>query len=204
MKRKGKTAPLLCPVLLFAAAGITGVIAYQTDGGNVENRLTPGFNDSQVTEEFPQPDPVFPEEEQILTKKVAVTNVEGVPCFVRVALRVSTSDIPVIFQFEGKDGYHEADWELGEDGYYYYQHVLEEKETTSVLVDGVRIGGEASLEEYLNATEELDILVYAETVQAKNGDTGEYWPSPGEAWKYYLNTPQTRGDTREGSGGMRE
>lgn len=189
MRRKTRLEPILCSLLLFVVAGIAGIIAYQTDASTVWNRMVPGWNTSEITEEFPEPDPIPPDEENAVAKRVAVTNTSGVPCFVRVLLRVSNSDIPAAFLYGGEEGYHTGDWILGEDGYYYYQSVLEEGQVTSDLIDGVRVGGDSDWKDYWDPIQDIRVLVYAETVQAKNADTGMEWESVEAAWEHYLSIP---------------
>lgn len=189
MRKRAGMEPILCAVMLFLATGIAGIIAYQTDASSVQNDMVPGWNESEITEEFPEPDPVIPDQTNVAAKKVAVTNTAGVPCYVRVYLAAENSDIPLAFLYEGETGYHTEDWVLEEDGYYYYKHVLEEGEDTSYLIDSVRIGGSTEKEEYWDVISDIRILVYAETVQAKNADTGEAWKSYQEAWDHYLSVP---------------
>ena len=177
---------LLCAVLLILGTGITQVIAYQTDSGERQNAFSPGYNDSEITEEYPPPDPINPGENRTIVKKVAVTNQASVPCYVRVALKASNSDLPITYMFGGQDGYNKSDWEL-KDGYYYYKHVLNVQNRTSYLIDSVRVNGDQADTTYLNKTEQVSIFVYAETVQAKNADTGELWSSYQEAWDHYHN-----------------
>lgn len=60
MRKRAGMEPILCAVLLFLATGIAGIIAYQTDASSVQNDMVPGWNESEITEEFPKPDPVIP------------------------------------------------------------------------------------------------------------------------------------------------
>ena len=46
--------------VVFLTAQISGVIAYQTDEASMCNRFVPGWNESGITEEFPEPEPVIP------------------------------------------------------------------------------------------------------------------------------------------------
>lgn len=188
MKKRIRLEPIFCTILLLAVTGAAGIIAYQTDASTVRNQMIPGWNESEITEDFPDPDPIIPEEPSKIVKKVAVTNTAGVPCYVRVLMKSSNSDIPLKFLYQGEEGYHTDDWTLGEDGYYYYNHILEEGESSSYLIDSVAIGGEEDLSDYWEAVSEVHILVYAETVQARNADTGTYWESCQAAWEYYLST----------------
>ena len=191
MRKKIRLEPIVCSILLFLITGTMGIIAYQTDKAFVQNRLLPGWNDGEIIEEFPDPPPIVPGEEGNIVKKVSVGNKAGVPCFVRVFLKPSNSDIPMAFLYDGKEGYHTADWVLGEDGYYYYKYILEEGQNTSNLIDGVKIKADMELSEYWNHVKKVEILVYAETIQAKNSNTGMFWNSYEEAWEYYLTTIET-------------
>lgn len=193
MRNKMWPELILCVSLLVLTTQIAGAIAYQTDNTSAKNQFVPGMNESEITEEFPDPSPIVPGDSHTVTKKIKITNKEGVPCFVRVCVKSANSDIPVTFLYEGEEGYHEEDWILGEDGYYYYKYVLEEGEDTSVLMDGVQIGNDSNFSEYWGNVSNLSVLVYAETVQAKNADTGTYWETFEDAWTYYLTKLKEEG-----------
>lgn len=187
MRKKIWIQSVMYFAVVFLTAQISGVIAYQTDEASMCNRFVPRWNESEITEEFPEPKPVIPGENHTITKKIKVTNTSGVPCFVRIFLKSSNSDIPLEFLYEGEVGYHKEDWILGEDGYYYYKHILEEGTETSELIDGIQIKDDTKLSEYWGDATTLSVLVYGETVQAKNSDTGMYWESYEEAWNHYLS-----------------
>ena len=62
-------------------------------------------------------------------------------------------------------------WTLEPDGFYYYNHVLEPGETTDDVFDSVTIKSDVLKEEIKN----LDVLVYAEAVQAGDLSMDEAW-----------------------------
>lgn len=185
-RKRWQILPIVCSVLLLPAVGVTGIIAYQTAFGEVQNQISPGFNDSEIEEEFPVPDPIIPGEATARVKKVAVKNVAGVPCFVRIMLKISSSDLPIVFTYDGKTGYNTDDWVLESDGYYYYKKPLNVNESTTYVVDGIQTKAEEQSEQQ-NQADVVSVYVYAETVQAKNAHTGMEWKDYREAWQYYGN-----------------
>ena len=67
-------------------------------------------------------------------------------------------------------------WVVGEDGYYYYTHVVEVGDSTTDLFDSVTINGEAE------ATE-IRVNVYEESVQTTDGSVT--YEDYEEAWAHY-------------------
>ena len=163
------------------------VIVYQQTKHLCVIDLFPDGMKVRLQRNFRNPSPLFQGRIIRSQKKIKVTNTSGAPCFVRIFLKSSNSDIPLEFLYEGEVGYHKEDWILGEDGYYYYKHILEEGTETSELIDGIQIKDDTKLSEYWGDATTLSVLVYGETVQAKNSDTGMYWESYEEAWNHYLS-----------------
>ena len=65
---------ILAVVILLSAWSAAGVFAYFTGGDRITNRFGVGYNDVEIREEFPDPDP----EDEEITKKVSFVNaVEG-------------------------------------------------------------------------------------------------------------------------------
>ena len=78
---------------LTAVCGFGGTYAYFTYLREMKNRFTVGHNEITVTEEYDPPDEIIPGEETSFFKKVQVENTGSVPCYVRVRLEYSDSDM---------------------------------------------------------------------------------------------------------------
>ena len=130
-------AGLLCGMIavISAVSGTASATAYMSDHADVNNQFVIGNNTTTVEEEFPTPTPVPPGEH--VAKKVKVTNQGNVPCYIRVALSYSED----LIALENLDT---ENWEAGEDGYYYYKHVVEVGSSTTNLVTGVPAKVEAT------------------------------------------------------------
>lgn len=100
----------------------------------------------------------------MVTKEVNVVNNSDIPVYVRMRAEVSNSDL--LGPLSINDG-----WTLKSDGFYYYSRALEPRGRSGNLFDSVTIKKSALKEELKN----LDVLVYAEAVQAGNLSMDEAW-----------------------------
>lgn len=170
-------------LVLLVATGMT--LAYQTAHDHELNTIMPGYNDTAIEEHFPTPKPAEPGESDY-TKEVAVKNYNSVPCYVRVFVKVANEDIKVEYLYHGKEGMNTEDWVYNpEDQFYYYKAVLNPGETTQNLMDQIRVTVPENV--YTEDLEEESVIIYEESVQSKNADTGENWPTYQEAWKHYTD-----------------
>ena len=158
---------LICGVIAVVSAVSGSATAYLSDKLQINNQFTIGKNTTTIEEEFPTPTPVPPGGS--VTKKVSVRNQGDVPCYVRVMLTFSEDNVSL----EGGDT---ENWVVGEDGYYYYTHVVEVGDSTTDLFDSVTINGEAE------ATE-IRVNVYEESVQTTDGSVT--YEDYEEAWAHY-------------------
>lgn len=168
-------AGLLCGTIavISAVSGTASATAYMSDYADVNNQFVIGNNTTGVDEEFPTPTPVPPGENVV--KKVKVTNQGNVPCYIRVALSYSEDLIAL-------DGLDTENWEVGEDGYYYYKHVVEVGSGTTNLFSGVTVKGQTE-------ASEIRINVYEESVQTTDGS--ESYKDYKEAWAHFGGGEQT-------------
>ena len=176
--KKGKWM-LAAACMMLVGIYTTGVaFAYMTDYEVKTNKVAVSYNDSNITEEFPDPTPVIPGQEQTYTKKVTVTNKESVPCFIRVSIDYSSSDIGnhvTLQQLNTKDWEYVGksdNQKLG--GYYYYKEPVASGQSTNALIDGITIGKEADCTD----ADEFTVIVYEESVQQTGTNTYlEEWNS---------------------------
>lgn len=103
-------------------------------------------------------------------KKVSVTSNGSKQAYVRVKLTPAWSDAElstdnVILNLG-------TDWVLSE-GYYYYKHILNEGETTTLLLNGVTFDGVKTTNSYQSASFTID--VQAEAVQASHYAFRDVW-----------------------------
>lgn len=191
MVRKKKTTFILSMLLVTGVimAGSGAAVAYLTDYSNTVNKFKTGNNTTEISEDFPNPDPLEPGKDATITKLVEILNDNSdgnsVPCYVRAKVYYSTSDLGT-YTIEGMS----SKWVLGSDGYYYYTEVLEPGEKTEPFMKSVKIDASTADTIYAAELEHFNINVYEESYQAKNPDTQEYmtWQ---EAWSSALHTEIT-------------
>lgn len=145
---------------------LSGTSAYLTDHGEIINRITAGYNETETEEEFPDPDPVSPGE--MVVKKVRVRNQGPVPRYIRISLAVSQGNVVL-------EGLDTENW-IQEDEFYYYRHVVNPGDSTSELFEGV-------IPENCKEAESITVTVMEESVQAC--DAGVPYRNYREAWKHY-------------------
>ena len=146
-KVKGKKRFFLitCLMLLCAVAGIGGVLAYFTDSEQTNNKLK-------------------------VKKEVRVKN-NGSDTYVRMQILFSDSDM----QQYCTVNWNTTDWELKNDGYYYYKKILPKGSKTTPLFTTVTVSKNAPEDEM----KDFDIIVREESLQVG------YFKSADEAWSAY-------------------
>lgn len=146
-------------LIAFVAVGMTYAYIYSS---NIKvNTFEIGENVSQITEEFEEPtyDQMVPGGK--VTKDVKVTNT-GMPSYVRVYVAISSSDFEETFSID----WNTTDWTQGSDGYWYYNKVVGEGESTSSLMTTVTFNDKIT--DFKNKVKNAEgISVYEETVQAQ-------------------------------------
>lgn len=191
---------------LTAVCGFGGTYAYFTYLREMKNRFTVGHNEITVTEEYDPPDEIIPGEETSFFKKVQVENTGSVPCYVRVRLEYSDSDMkqfctnvlgenraPAEEWGDRIEEFSDGRWIFGTDGWYYYRDVLEVGERTDRLLEKVEVSVPQELEDRIK---EFEILVYGESIQTMINQAGEDGKPTAaeaddyrEAWEQILKEP---------------
>lgn len=171
-------------IMLFISLGLIPVsLAYQTDHKALSNPISAGHNTSAVHEQFPSPTPLLPGKKQTYAKKVSVINHNSVPCYIRVSVNYSDSDVG---QAVTLTDLNTTDWvflsskqdsKLG--GYYYYKHPIKPGAATAALFTSLTVaaGGDFS---NLTSEDTFDVMIYEESVQ--QGSHRSY----ADAWKTWI------------------
>ena len=154
--------------------------AYMVDKETADNVMTIGNNTIEIVENFQPPEGGYKGGE-IIPKEVKVTNIESVPCYVRVYLESTYSDVDweievprfamakALGENEGVlldelpmnkvfDGWVRS----SDDGWYYYTKPLGVGESTTTLLDFVCYRDENF--DWFDV-EDVDVYVYSESIQ---------------------------------------
>ena len=115
-----------------------------------------------IEEDFTTPSDPKPGDQ--ISKKPRVVNDSNVNCYVRMRVNVTNEDLldPISVN---------SGWTLKSDGFYYWNSVLKPGEKTGNLFENVRIKSDALKEDI----HDLDVLVYAEAVQAGSNSADSAW-----------------------------
>lgn len=190
-KKKKTVLAAASGVALVALVGV--LLAYFGANDKEPNLIGVGEDEITVTEVFTQPNQ---EQEYAYRKLVKIENTGSIPCYVRVRLEFSNSDVQSYASFSADetdppadDTFYSADpnadnsyishlpegWEYVKDqstddptaGYYYYTSPVAPESSTAALISWVKM-------EYENETDiqAHDIYVYAESVQTVDPTTG--------------------------------
>lgn len=162
MKKK-----ILNTIMLIGAAGILGSGAAFTSAYLISNaQKVNTLNATEVTvsieEDFESPKD--PKPGDVIAKKPRAVNTSSIDIYVRMRAEVSNSDLlePIAIN---------QSWTLKSDGFYYYNKVLKPGASTENLFDNVVIKSDIEKEDIRN----LDVLVYAEAVQAGKLTVEQAW-----------------------------
>ena len=183
MKRKLLILSVLAICLATLAAG---TVAFFTAEGKAHNVITTGgveiavqeWADEAKTAPFEDLTGVMPN--TTVTKIAEIKNTGASDAWIRVKVEKN-------IQLQGEDtpntdlvelNLNDTDWELGQDGYYYYNQALKPGKVTKPIFTTVTFDA-AMGNEYQNATASVD--VFAQAVQkANNGAsamTANGWPN---------------------------
>ena len=184
MKRK----LLILSVLAICIATLTtGTLAFFTSEGRAHNVITTGgvkiavqeWADKGKEKPFRNLEGIMPS--MTVTKIAEIKNTGASDAWIRVKVEKN-------IQLQGKGtpdtdlvelNLNDTDWELGQDGYYYYNQALKPNAVTEPIFTAVTFNANMG-NEYQNATASVD--VFAQAVQtANNGSTvleAAGWPTP--------------------------
>lgn len=172
-------------IIFILCYPLLGTSAFLSDAEHAVNSTSIGYNDTSIKEEFPSPDPIEPEKESIITKKVSITNQDSVNCFIRVSIDYSDADIGNQCKLNNLDTTNwifipkEGNPKLG--GFYYYTKAVNPGESTTTLFDSVTISSGADYQ-YHESGDSFQIIVYEESIQEKEGLSYE------QVWDRFIQT----------------
>lgn len=164
MAKKFRVAAVLAACIFSSAAGVT--CAYLTAHDSAENILNGSRVETGIVEEFEPPEDPGPG--SVVKKSPRIHSDSNVDCYVRARVMFTNDGAGLCEPLEINDG-----WVLAEDGYYYWGAPLSPGKDTGSLFDTVQIRSDIEEEDI----RPFDILVYAESVQAKGVDAGQAWAS---------------------------
>ncbi len=164
---------LVCMTVALLFGGVSGIVAYLTDGDTVTNPFDVSLSDVEINEEFnPEPDG------SVIHKKVRLQNTGNCLSFVRTKVLFSDSDIGDYCRLAADTVTKDVkggQWVHGDDGYYYYTRPLLPGEYTLYLFKEIEVDGSLS-QEYT-----LDVIVYSESYQA---DDSRFYDAALGTWNY--------------------
>ncbi len=159
MKRTSMFLGMLA-FIFIVCSGMQGSYACFLDKDERVNLFSLGSDDVEVLEEFPE-NTVYSNE--VVTKGVCFQNTGSVPCYIRAKYYFSTLEA-----MENMEVLLESPlWKYAEDGYFYYQQVLQPGEKTEKLMSGVQCAAERTMKK------PFDMHIFTETVQFEEGLTPE-------------------------------
>ncbi|WP_312461026.1 hypothetical protein [Proteiniclasticum sp.] len=178
MKRNKRIIAVLAITSILAVM-VFQTLAFFTAEDTALNRVTMGnvaliLNDNTIDPETKEIEPFPPEGFElvmpgdVVDKIVSVTNDGDNPIWVRVrldrSLILANEAADIDFNVLGLD-LNDEDWTEGEDGWFYYNEILEPDETTENLFTQVTFPTSLG-NAFMNAEVEIDVL--AQGVQSQN------------------------------------
>ena len=173
-------------VAMLMAFISTSTLAYYSTVGKATNVVTSG-NIRLLIHEMTDQGKEFPKEGvyitpgDIVSKRVTVENDCTHPFYLRVKMVYGVDSQYLSAEDCFKLNINYADWELHEDGWYYYKKILAPGETTPHVFSQVEIVGGGMGSSYIGKT--LTLTVHAQAVQSENNPltdgktyTASGWP----------------------------
>lgn len=183
MSKWKKVGALLMAAAIILTLNVTRTtLAYYTVVGTATNVVTSGNIQLKIHEVTKDGTPFPSEGVKVLpgdkvSKEVSVENTCAQPFYLRLRLTNGIEgmqeSVENVFAFETNT----ADWTLREDGFYYYNKVLEPGQRTSPLLKEVEMVWEQISGRFSGRT--LTLTVTAEAVQSKNNPVDHPWEAQG-------------------------
>ena len=175
-------------MLLIALAAILltfftqQTLAYYSATGKATNVVTSGDLQLAIHEktsdgsDFPE-EGVYVIPGDVVGKRVTIENISGHPFYLRVKLVRSSDNQEIVpgeaFQLD----LNTTDWYLAEDGYLYYNTVVQPGETTNPVFTQVEVVG--SLLDQYDVGTTLSLTVSAQAVQSEHNPADHPWEAAG-------------------------
>jgi len=168
-KTKQSTLVLAIVVAMMLIISCTGALAFLTGTDSIENEWKIGYVDVELDENFRAPDELEPG--LSFTKDVKAVNNGPNDAYVRIKVIFSDGDM----EKASKLDYNTTDFELNNDGYWYYKKILQSGEKTESLFTTVTISEDVEKEDL----KDFDIQVYLEAYQSEGFDNYK------AAWEHF-------------------
>lgn len=182
MKKQKLTLLLIAVVAIMVTLVIQPTLAYYTVIGKATNVVTSGdialtiYEKTDSGEDFPS-DGVQVIPGDIVSKIVTVENSCTHPFYLRVKLVNSATDPNLVAEDCLKVDLNTANWTLKEDGFIYYNSILQPGQTTEPVFTQVEVVGDALGREGAGTT--LDLTVKAYAVQSEHNSAVNPWDAAG-------------------------
>lgn len=150
-----KVSLFICTLILIGTLSIGSTVAYLISESEKVNHFSIGSIKVEIEEDF-TPGSEW-DSGSTIVKQVAIKNTGESPVLVRTQLIpywldendqfVAGDTSQIVFEYGElvtEDTVKPNAWVLGSDGFYYYTSVLPTHETTSRLLEGVKLGGNLS------------------------------------------------------------
>ena len=160
----------------------TSTLAYYSTVGKATNVVTSGDLQLEIHEKTPDGSD-FPEEGvyvipgDVVGKRVTIENICGHPFYLRVKLVRSSDNQEIALGDAFKLDLNTTDWFLADDGYLYYNTVVQPGETTNPVFTQVEIVG-SKLDQFDVGTT-LSLTVNAQAVQSEHNPAEHPWEAAG-------------------------
>ena len=180
MKARAKLL-LIALAAIFMTVLTQPTLAYYTTVGKATNVVTSGDIQLQIHEktadgsEFPA-EGVYIIPGDIVSKQVSVENICEQPFYLRVKVVSGTNDETLSPEDCLKLDIDTNNW-TEQDGFYYFNRILEPHETTNPLFTQVEIVGSKVDQNNIGSTLSLTVKAYA--VQSKNNPAEHPWDASG-------------------------
>ncbi len=140
------------------ALSVAAVYAFFADGDRAVNHMKAGKNEIVIKESFEQPKPG-----KRTKKEPQIENTGTVDCYVRCKILLSDSRAePYLHFYTGKKSGFGESWEMKEDGWLYYQGILQVAKISQPLFTHIELA-----EEMPDEWKSFEIDVVSESVQAE-------------------------------------
>ena len=179
---KAKSRLLIIALAAILATVLTQpTLAYYTTIGKATNVVTSGDIQLKIHErtadgsDFPQ-EGVYIIPGDIVSKQVSVENICGHPFYLRVKLVSSSTNQEIAADDCLKMDIDTVNWTY-QDGFYYYNQILQPGVTTPTLFTQVEIVGSKVDQSHIGSTLSLTVNAYA--VQSENNPAAYPWDASG-------------------------
>lgn len=171
-KRKNIEITLMVIMLYALVVGYSTSLAFITRESSITNNFVIGTITPSIEEDFTNN----------IKRNVYISNVGNSPSYVRVAILYSFTDLdgkvlfdpPVVNTDYAVSFSNSSNWLSSTDGYYYYKYILDENDSTDILINEIR-----TLRTFADKKFNADILV--ESVQVSPDSAVR------EAWNVNVN-----------------